>query len=233
MQREITNALRPILSNFFENTKYSETTPTGEEFSTQNLQDLRIIPDTDGNNYGPWITGNWRDTPYRLTKASFYNNRRDSDGDSKKVYQFSGIILEIDCTNEMPTIVFYPDFGETMNKVYGWATARNRPAHRLAFPDPAIEDVFEVYTNDVEAAKASLNPDFGIKLLAFARQYQQGKKHVAAAFSGRKFYMAVDLSHDFMNFDVGKRPLYEADSAIHTALSDLMIPRKIIDTLLD
>ncbi len=93
--------------------------------------------------------------------------------------------------------------------------------------------MFEVYTNDLNEANARLSPDFGTTLLTFSRDYQKVKKHISAAFQGRKFYLAIDLPHDFMNFDVGHKPLNQANEAIHKALSDIMIPRKIIDILLD
>ncbi len=232
VQKEITQTLRPILCEFFPDTEYSDLAPT-TDFSADTLRGLNIIPTADHSNFGPSITGAWRDTPYLLTKASFYNERRDNDGDSKRERVFSGIILQIDCVIDMPTIVFYPDFGKTMNKLYGWATRNKRPDHKLTLPDPEIEKVFEVYTDDLDEANARLSPDFGTKLLSFSRDYQKVKKHISAAFRGRKFYLAIDLPHDFMNFDVGNRPLSEANEAIHKALSDIMIPCKIIDILLD
>lgn len=231
VQHDITNVLRPKLSNFFANTVYSDH-PPGEGFSADDLRELNILPIADQNNFGPSITGQWRNTPFLMTKASLYNERRDNDGDRKTVLLFSGIVLEIGCVVDMPTIVFYPDFGETMNKVYGWATRKNRPQHRLVLDDPGLEKVFEVYTDDPEKARAHLHSDFGTKLLAFSRNYQKVEKHVAAAFRGRKFYMAIDLPHDFMNFNVANKPLSKANDAIHKALSDLMIPRDIIDILL-
>ncbi len=232
VQKEITQTLRPILCSFFSDTEYSDRVPTAD-FSAETLRNLNIIPTADHNDFGPTITGTWRETPYLLTKASFYNERRDNDGDRKKERVFSGIILQIDCVIDMPTIVFYPDFGKTMNKLYSWATRNKRPEHKLTLSDPEIEKVFEVYTNDPTEANARLSPDFGTKLLGFSRDYQKVKKYISAAFQGRKFYLSIDLPHDFMNFDVGNRPLSEANEAIHKALSDIMIPRKIIDILLD
>jgi hypothetical protein len=232
VQREMTSVLRPILCDFFPDMVYSDLHP-GESFSVSRLRDLNIIPSSDQRRFGPSIAGRWRDTPYRLTKASFFNQRRDQDGDRKIVHLFSGIILEIECLIEMPTIVFYPDYGETMNSVYGWATRNNRPPHKMGFADPIVEDVFEIYTDDLEKAQVSLNQNFGLKLLDFSRKHQRAEKHIAAAFQGKKFYLAIDLPHDFMSFDVGSRPLSQANEAIHKALADLMIPRQVIDELLD
>lgn len=231
VQREITSTIRPILGNFFEDNVYSEGKPeTG--FAVDELKLLNIIPDADEHNYGPSITGRWRDTNYSLTKASFYDVRTDSDGDRTRSTLFSGIILEIETVIDMPTIVFYPDFGKTMNKVYRWATRNNRPEHRFDLADVALEEMFEVYTDDLERAKTHLLPSFPPKLVAFSAEYQKSKKYIGAAFKVRKFYMAIDLSHDFMNFSVGNKHLSEADEAIHKALADLMIPRRIIEELL-
>jgi hypothetical protein len=137
---------------------------------------------------------------------------------------FSGIVLEIECPVNMPTIAFYPDFGETLNKLYGWATKNTRPPFRLAFPDESFEAVFEVYTDGLKNAK---------KLLQFFHEYQSNKKHISAAFQGQKFYLAIDLSHDFMSFKVTNEPLSESNDAIHRALRDVTIPRRIIDILCD
>ncbi|MGC3940905.1 DUF3137 domain-containing protein [Roseobacter sp. EG26] len=229
---ELNSIVRPVVCRFFEGTTYTEA-PLKDAFPVDHLRSLNLIPVCDHNYVGPSVEGNWRNTDYRMTKASFYNERRDSDGDRRSTRLFSGVILEIECYADMPTIVFLPDFGPTLNKVFAWATQTNRPDQKLHFPIDAVEEVFEVYTDDLQRAQELITPEFGLKLLEFSREYQTSSQHIAAAFKGKKFYLAIRLNHDFMNFDVFGAPLCEANGKIHEALADMVIPRKVIDDLLD
>ncbi|MEM8795514.1 MAG: DUF3137 domain-containing protein [Pseudomonadota bacterium] len=233
LKGELTQFIRPIICGFFKDMTYSDL-HQGEDFSVNRLRALHIVPEADRSHFGPSISGKWRDTAYRMTKATFVNQTRDRDGDRKSTVVFSGILLEVECPVDMPKIVFLPDFGKTLNAVFGWATRNNRPPHQLHFPDEEVEKVFEVYTDDPERAKANLSPDFGRILLEFAGDYQRSsKKHIAAAFEGKRFYLAIDLPHAFMSFDISSEPLSSCNDRIHQAMADLMIPRKIIDRLVE
>lgn len=97
----------------------------------------------------------------------------------------------------MPTIVFCPDLGGAMNAVMKWAT-----------PD---------------LARKRLHQGFGESLLGFARHYEVSKTFIAAAFQDRAFYLAIDLPHDLMNFDVASRPLDACNAKIHKAFDDLTV----------
>ena len=226
---ELTDFIRPIICNFFDDMTYSDLHP-GSDFSIKRLRDLNIIPRADREKYGVSIAGSWRDTAYRMTEARFANERRDHNDKKRLVTVFSGVILEIECPVNMPTIVFLPDYGKTMNAFMGWAARNNRPPHQLHFPDKAVEEVFEVFTDDLEKAQGYLNPEFGNMLLQIAQKYQtSSKKHISAAFQGDKFYLAINLPHAFMNLDVTSRALNECNDKIHQAMADLVIPREIID----
>lgn len=229
---EVTAFIRPVICDFYDDMAFSETYPEGA-FPAGTLRDLGVIPKADRSSTGPCISGDWRGVAYTLTKASFSDEYRDSDGKVKRNSLFGGIVVEIECLEDMPTVVFYPDLGETLNTVMNWVTRVSRPAHRFDFPDTAVEEVFEVYTDDPQEARRLMHPEFGAKLLQFARDYQASKTYVAAAFQGRRFYLAIDLPHEFMGFDVAGQPLSDCNGKIHRAIDDLMIPRRIIDILLD
>ncbi|UOA28145.1 DUF3137 domain-containing protein [Pseudosulfitobacter sp. DSM 107133] len=232
VQAEVTQFIRPVISDFFEDMTFSVTPPEGA-FPKERLAALGIVPVADKSSIGPEIAGNWRGISYRLTSVSFHNTHRDSDGKTKRTHLFGGIVLDIECLEEMPTVVFQPDLGGVLNAVLGWATRKNRPPYRFEFPDARVEEVFEVYTDDPEQARRLLHPEFGGKLLHFAQEYQASKSYIAAAFRGRHFYLAIDLPYQFMSFDVAGQPLSECENQIHKAMRDLMIPRRIIDMLVD
>ncbi len=229
---EFTNIVRPILCNFFEDITYSKA-PNQDAFPSDQLRNLNLIPAADRTYLGPSIEGTWRNVSYSMTEASFYSERRDNEGDRVSKRLFSGVVMNVECFVSMPTIVFLPDFGETLNKVYRWTTRNNRPKQKLYFPAGAVEGAFEVYTDDLDRAQNLLPPNFGLKLLEFSGAYQKTKRSISAAFKGKKLFIVIGLDRGFMDFDVFDAPLSEADAKIHEALADLMMPRKIIDNLLE
>lgn len=231
LRDQLTAHIRPILCRFM-GLEYTEE-PTRQAISLGRLIGLNIVPSADKTYLGPMVTGRWRGLEYRLVNASFYDESRDSDGDRKRTRLFSGILLEVECVNSMPRVVFLPDFGRWGNALFQWASRSVRPPHRLALFGPETEEFFEVFTDDPDAAAKHLYPAFGRQLVDIAKRYQGGQAYAAAAFDGKAFYLALSLPHAFLSFDVLDRPLQEADEQIRNGLSDLMIPRQIIDTLLD
>lgn len=231
LQGELTAFIRPILSDFLEDISFSEES-SAEEVQLEKLERLCLVPKADSRTLGPRISGNWRGVNYQLVKASFVERYRDHDNKQRTRTLFSGILVEIECWNPMPTIVFLPDFGKIANQLYSWATRNVRPPHKLDLPDE-LERAFEVYTDDRDRAMEALDTSFGQKILKMSEEFQGSESHMSTAFQGNAFFMAIRLNHGFLSFDVMNRPLSEVDEKIHQAFRDLTIPRRIIDKLLD
>ena len=231
LQGELTSFIRPILSDFLEDISFSEES-SAEEVQLEKLERLCLVPKADSRSFGPRISGSWRGVKYQLVKASFFERYRDRENKQRTRSLFSGILVEIECWNPMPTIVFLPDFGKIANQLYSWATRNVRPPHKLDLPDE-LERAFEVYTDDRDRAMEALDTSFGQKILKMSENFQGPESHMSTAFQGNAFFMAIRPNHDFFSFDVMNRPLSEVDEKIHQAFRDLTIPRRIIDQLLD
>jgi hypothetical protein len=231
LQGELTAFIRPILSDFLEDVSFSEES-SAAEVQLENLERLCLVPKADNRTLGPRISGSWRGVNYQLVKARFVERYRDQENKQRTRTLFSGILVEIECWNPMPTIVFLPDFGKIANQLYSWATRDVRPPHKLDLPDE-LERAFEVYTDDRDRAIEAFDTSFGQKILKMAQEFQGPESHMSTAFQGNTFFMAIRPDHDFLSFDVMSRPLSEVDEKIHQAFRDLTIPRRIIDQLLD
>ena len=231
LRSALTDYIRPLMCDFLKLAYQPE--PSSEFMSLSRLVRLGIVPQTNRNSLGPAIEGSWREISYKLMRATFSQRERDSDGDQKSTVHFSGIVIEIECLVEMPTIVFYRDLGALMNRFFSWAARNTLPPHKLHFPDPEVEEVFEVHTSDLDKAKRLLHPEFGRLLLDLAQEHQGSSRHVSAAFAGERFYIGLNTPSGFMDFDAMDRPLSECSDKIHEAFKDLTIPRCIIDRLLD
>jgi hypothetical protein len=231
LQGELTAFIRPILSDFLEDVSFSEES-SAEEVLLEQLERLCLVPKADRHTLGPRISGSWRGVNYQLVKARFVERYRDRENKQRSRTLFQGILVEIECWNPMPTIVFLPDFGKIANQLYSWATQDVRPPFKLDLPDE-LERSFEVYTDDRDRALEALDTSFGQKILKMSEEFQGSETHMSTAFQGNAFFMAIRLDHDFLGFDVMNRPLNEVDEKIHQAFRDLTIPRRIIDKLLD
>lgn len=227
---DVSEFIRPILCGFLGKMKLHPEAPAGF-LPIDDLVDLQVLPKSERVRQEIAITGTWRDTGYKLLKVGCTESYRDHDDKRRTRTLFSGIVLEIDCPVDMPRTVFVHDFGETLNKLYSWASRNILPPHRWDLGLQDAEQVFEVYTDDPDALARNIKPQFAYTLVDIAKQYQGGRAYCAAAFSGRRFYLALSLPHSFMGFNVGNAPLSEANASIHRALQDLMTPRQIIDAL--
>ncbi len=232
LKGELTEFIRPVLCDFLKDVSYAEES-SAEEIRLEQLIRLCLIPKAKDHDLGPRLSGEWRGVSYQLVKSRFYNEYRDSDDKVRTNTLFSGILIEVDCWNPMPTTVFLPDLGTIGNQLHEWASRNMRPAHKLEFSEEDIEDAFEIYSEDPVRSMQELGAPFARKLVSLSREYQGATTHVSAAFEGKKFFVAIRLSHDFLNFDVMSRPLNEVDEKIHQALADLTLPRRVIDQLLD
>ncbi len=232
LQGALTDFIRPILSRFLEDVSFAEES-SAQEVKLDTLKRLCLVPQAERHYFGPRISGSWRDVSYQLVKASFLETYRDSDDKLKTRTLFSGVLIEIECWKPMPTIVFLPDFGKLGNRFFSWATRNLRPPHKLELSDDSLERAFEVYTDDLDEARQALDTSFGHKILNIADEYQGAESHLSTAFEGTAFYLALRLDHSFLSFDVMNKPLSNMDENIHQALSDLTLPRQIIDRLLD
>jgi hypothetical protein len=187
---------------------------------------LRLVRSYTRAELQDGLEGAWRDVRYRLVEARLIAR---SGRSSTQV--FRGLLMQIETPREMPAIVFL----KARAPVLRWLRERLFPGlrrfERLTFPDPEVEARYDVYTDDATAARAVLSPAFGRTLLALRAEQGGGRGHLAAAFQGGWFYVALRRRRDFLRitgFDVDPAGFPERCRA---ALADLTLPRRVIDTL--
>lgn len=231
LQDELTRFIRPILCDFLPDVSYSETC-SDDRIQLGTLEDLGLVPRADAHSLGPRISGTWRGVSYQIVKAGFFEHYRDHDDKRRRRTLFSGILLEIECWNPMPTIVFLPDFGPLANRVQAWAT-RNT-ARRTSWSCPTTRSRRSRSTPTTRIAPAQC---WGLrsagKSWSSRRRCKGPERHMPAAFRGNAFYLAIQQDHGFLDFDVMKGPLTEVSERIHQAFHELTIPRRVIDRLLE
>jgi len=66
-----------------------------------------------------------------------------------------------------------------------------------------------------------------------AEDFQKGRPYCAAGFVGNRFYLALRPAERFLKFQATSGTMDHIDEQIRTALRQALIPRRIIDRLVD
>ncbi|MDQ0317327.1 DUF3137 domain-containing protein [Amorphus orientalis] len=191
------------------------------------------------------IDGGWNGVRYRMAHVLLESEGRSgTDNTSHRKTLFSGGLLEIDLPDAlretMPLIVFCTDRSDL--GVFAALKSRTeiagRPVERLRFPDPDVEEAYDVYTTDVAAAQAHFTPAFGRALLDVATDISGRPRPLAAAFNGGVFQLAIPgtdvphrLSRGFLDIRVFNQGKDRIDAELAAALDDIALPRQVIDRL--
>ncbi|WP_299436108.1 DUF3137 domain-containing protein [uncultured Rhodospira sp.] len=196
------------------------------------FRDLRLVDWFDGVDLQDGLDGAWRGVRYRMVEARLTRRRSQDDRRSGQhtVNVFRGLLMRIETPRDMPTILFL----RARRGVLGWLRgrfARFEGMERLPFPDPEVEAAYDTYASDVETARTVITPAFGRTLLALRHDLQGGRGHLAAAFQGRHLYLAVHRKEDFLRLGAADLEPAAFAARCRAALADLMIPRRVIDTL--
>ena len=225
----LAETIGPILCDFMGDAAYRRR--PGEDFlPVRPLVKLRVVPPYTSAGLQDGVDGVWRGVRYKIVEATLRRKSTSSAGRSKtRETVFSGLLLEIETPKEMPTIQFRRELSWVSDLFGSGATE----LVRLELPDPEFESVYRVYTDDPEAARVAIGQGFGQTLLDLAEAHVGGRGHVAAAFQGRSFYLALPKQDGFMPLGGYDVPPERYAEQCRRALGDLTIPRRVIDRLLD
>ena len=218
----------PILCDFMGGATYRRR--PGEDFLlVRRLVVLKVVPRFTSAGVQDGVDGVWRDVRYKIVEATLrVRSAPSADRSKTRETVFSGLLLEIETPKEMPTIQFRRELGWISDLTGSGKTK----LVRLELPDPEFESVYRVYTDDPEAARQAIGPGFGKILLDLAETHTGGRGHVAAAFEGRSFYLALPKPGGFMPLGGYDVPPERYAEQCRQALADLTIPRQVIDRLL-
>lgn len=218
----------PILCDFIGDAEH--TRKAGKSFvDIDRTLKLGILPSYTSSKFEDGIKGTWRGVEYRVLGAKLQKGDNGNGGSSTV---FQGVVFNIATPVPMPRIVFLRERGALTGLTETMSSAR-RNLDRLPIPDAEVEKVYAVYTDDIAAAQEKMTPEFGHTLLAISNEEQGGDRYLGAAFDGNRLFLALELNRDFLSLGSFESSLGDFEENLHQALADLMIPRQIIDRLVD
>ncbi|WP_375568750.1 DUF3137 domain-containing protein [Ahrensia marina] len=224
---EMYNFLGPILSDFLGGANIEASPQNGYLSEWDRIAASGILPKYRYIEAEEGVTGSWRDVNYSAWEMTLV-----SGSGKNRINVFKGLVFQIDVPTDMPKTVFLKERGMLTGLAEAFSSAR-RGMERLEFPNANFEKTYEVYSEDVALAKEKLSPSIGEALLEIARDQLGTERYVGAAFEGHHMFIALTLKHDFLNLGRTSASLVKFDEVLHQLLADLVLPRRIIDALLN
>ncbi|MEO0622857.1 MAG: DUF3137 domain-containing protein [Pseudomonadota bacterium] len=215
----------PILCDFLGGMR-----PGGHMVSASEFARLGVVPTHHSSHTEDPVQGEHNGIAWALTEAKLTSRSRDSKGRRRNKTVFRGLLFQIAVDRPAPRIYFARDRGGVINWLSETMSGARRGLEKIEASDPEFEKIYEVYTDDPAAAREYVDPNVLEGLLLISK-YARGGGYVAAAFEGDWFRLALPRRRDFLSLGSLFRPTSEIEADLHNALSDLDLPRRIIDAL--
>jgi len=215
----------PVLSRFLGGMEYGR-----QEIGLAPFAELGVIPSYDSSRLEDPVAGSHLGLDWAMTEATLTDRYRDSKGKTKSRTVFRGLLIRLSVDRPAPRIYFARDRG-VLNWVSEQLSGARSGLEPVEIGDADADQVYEVYSDDPERARAYLVDQVIWGLKAFAAEEAGGKRYVSCGFMGEHFYIALPRSGNFLALGGLFRPVATIEEDLHQALSDLDLPRRLIGWL--
>jgi hypothetical protein len=189
--------------------RFSESGVVGH-FTTSRLDDV--------------FSGTYRNIGFVMGEA---NLRRRSGKNNRRV--FRGLLFAIEVPKAFPgRVLIGRDYGGFGNAVAGWFKQFGG-LERVELPHPRFEALYAVYSDNPEAARRWLTPDFLENWVAVAQAYQGSA--IRAAFVGGEFLAALPTNRNLFESGSLSVPATRIEEDLHQVMWEITIAHRLIDFL--
>lgn len=146
-------------------------------------------------------------------------------------FNFRSLLFTIELKNPAPHIYLARGAGDTGNWLNEVSFNAQRGKELVPIVDVEFTKVFKVYSDDPEAAQQYLTPQIRHALLTMREIAETGGDNVAATLQGDMLYLVAPRKHGLVGKISLRTPLTQIEPDLHQALSDITLPRRVIDEL--
>lgn len=212
---------------------YSES---GDSFSVDTMVDMKLVPNTHYKRRSSLLRGSHHGTRFSMVHARFTGQDRSSRRDLvNNPGLFKGLLFQVALPHPSPgRIALIRDRGHVGNKLaeaLSFGGVRSMP--KVAVNQADLEEVFEVYAEDPEGAKAFLT-DTLVKIMlriGYDNGPKQGAKSFTAGFDGSTLYLALRREKAFTMVGDLWTPVGEIEDDLHGVFEDITFIYNVIDNL--
>jgi hypothetical protein len=215
----------PVLCDFLGDMRHGR-----QEIDLAPFESLGVIPAHDRATLEDPVSGWHHEARWAMTEATLVRRvRRRRRRRSRTV--FRGLLFRIRTLNPAPRIYFARDRGGLVNWVSESLSPTRAGMQKIHVPEEEFERIYEIYTDDVPAALDYIGPEVVSGLKAIAAEEGRAGSYIGCAFEGDWFYLALPRRADFLSLGSLFRPAHDIEDDLHRALSDLDLPRRMIDRM--
>lgn len=210
---------------------------SGDTFPLEAMIALRLVPDTQYKHRRNLMSGSYHGTGFSAVHARLLIEGGGRADPVTHPARFQGLLFQIDLPRPAPgQIAVIRDWGRVGNKLAEtFSVGGTRSMPKVAVNQADLEDAFEVYAEDPDAAKAFLTDRLVKALLRFG--YEHGangsEKSITAGFDNSTFYLALRRGDDFLSVGDLGTPVEEIEEELHGVFSDIALIHSVIDGLND
>ncbi len=193
------------------------------------LASLGLLPQHNWRRIDDAFSGRHRATGFVMAEALLRRRRNGGRhrGSSRRV--FRGLIFAIEVPHEIAArILIAHDAGALGNRIKGWLEGF-AGLERVSLPHPEFEARFEVYTDQPEAARATVSPGLCEALVRLCDGH--AGRPIQGAFQGRWFYLSMPHPSDQLRLGSLFRSLDGLEREAGLVLRDVQIVHQVIETL--
>ncbi len=213
----------PIVCDFLGDVAYGDANIRPGTF-----RELGIVPSFSIDRVYDPVSGTHGGLRFDLAEVVLQRKTSGSNNQTRYVTAFRGLLMTIALEAPAPTIIFTRDRGGVGNWLKDTFSAGKHT--RIEIDDPEFEAAYETFAEDPDAARAYITTGLTRGLLAVAQDEAQ-RDVVAAALKDRTLYLAIPRKEDFLNVGKLNAPMDTEGEIFHRFLSDLTLPRRVIDAL--
>ncbi|SEL49903.1 DUF3137 domain-containing protein [Halomonas daqiaonensis] len=228
----------PVVCDFLGDLTHDREALKG--FPLERMQKLGVIRRFSRAEISDRLEGTYRDVPFEIVEAKLINDKRkkstNADNDhsnNSPTTQFKGLLIRVGVPDPIPArILIARDYGPG-NKLMSMFGGVGRDLPRIETGHDAFEKLFEVHSDNPDAARQVLTPRFldNFVRIAEAESGRRGAKGVEAGFHDESFFMALEREGDFLALGKLTTPADEIEEELHGVFDDIATARRIIDRL--
>lgn len=193
----------------------------------EELESLGLLPRHNRRTMDDVFEGRHRDTEFIMAEARLRQRSRGRRSRTRTV--FRGLILAIAVPRDVTArILIARESSAIGNRLKGWIKGF-AGMERVSLPHPAFEARFEVYTDDLAVARATLTPSFCDALVELAETH--AGQPIQGAFRLGWFYLTLPKRRDQFRLGSLFRSLGGLEAEAEGVLHDVRIVQRVIDTL--
>ena len=221
------NKITPIMGRFL-----GYRSKEGAEVDIEQAANLGLFQYQDILSLSNTMSGTHKELTYEITEARLGEHRLIFGINELKV-TFNGLLMKVTTHVNAPRLHFIPrSHLKYFNKYYLSSYVN---MEQLELADSEFTDLYVVYTDQPDHARFFINQQLIEGLIWLSQDSVFQNRITGCAMAGNQMFLTIQRNKDFLSLGTpfSRKCMPDVESDLHSALSDLTLPLRVIDRFFD